>query len=57
MHFNQKKVNTIYWGSLYIFPDFCANSDVVFIHDIDYISIIIVHIRSGQEEYVCTIHS
>lgn len=57
MHFYQKKVETIYWGSLYIFPDFCMNYDALFICDADYISIIIVNIPYGQNVYACRIYS
>jgi hypothetical protein len=36
---------------------FCINVDILSIHDTFYMSITIVRIRSGQEEYAYTIHS
>ena len=36
---------------------FCVNFDALFINDTDYISLMIVHVRSGQEEYTGMIHS
>jgi len=40
---------------LYIY--FCMKFDVLYMPDADYMSITIVRVRSGQEEYTCTIHS